>query len=54
MSINQQPIPVAPVLPPVLRVAALRFVAIPATQQGRDPAREALARQQASRQQTDL
>ncbi|MCB4358511.1 hypothetical protein [Quatrionicoccus australiensis] len=54
MNINQQPIPVVPHLPPVVRVAAPRFVALPATQQGRDPAREALARLQASRQQTDL
>lgn len=54
MNINQQQIPVVPALPPVLRALPPRFFSVPATQQGRDPAREALARQQASRQQTDL
>jgi hypothetical protein len=54
MMTNQCPIPTVPALPPILRTLPSRFAAVPAAQQGRDPAREALARQQASRQQTDL
>jgi hypothetical protein len=54
MPINQRPIPSQPSSPPVSGGLPQRFAAVPAAQQGRNPAREALARLQASRQQTDL